>query len=347
MSSLGLDYLSSGRKSSEREGYVQHVSNAVKNAIRMFTPSARPHILLRMLNRCSCLLLVLFLAAGAGAQALEPRFYSNAPKGMNFSIVGYVYSEGALSFAPALGLENAELSVQSAVLAYARSGSLFGKSAKVDVAVPYAFMSGSATADGAPVSREVDGFADPQFRGSVNFIGAPALTLEEFRDYQQNFVMGASLKMTAPAGQYDDDKLINVGMNRWSFAPEVGMSKTFGPLILEVAGAVTLYTDNDDFLGTTLEQAPLYSAQGHAVYTFPRGIWLALNATYYTGGRTTVGGVVKDNLQRNSRIGATLAFPITKLHSLKLYASSGVSTRTGSDFNTFGAAWQYRWGGGL
>ncbi len=300
-----------------------------------------------MLTRCSCLLLVLFLAAGAGAQALEPRFYSNAPKGMNFSIAGYVYSEGALSFAPTLGLENAELSVQSAVLAHARSGSLLGKSAKIDVAVPYSFISGSATFEGGPVSRKVDGFADPQFRGSVNFIGAPALTMEEFRDYKQSFVMGGSFKVTAPFGQYDDDKLINVGMNRWSFAPELGMSQTFGPLILEWAGAVTLYTDNDDLQGKTLEQDPLYSAQGHAVYTFPRGIWLAFNATYYTGGRTTVGGVVKDNLQRSSRIGATLAFPLTQQHSLKLYASSGVSTRTGSDYDTYGLAWQYRWGGGL
>lgn len=300
-----------------------------------------------MLSRCSCLLLVLFLAAGAGAQALEPRFYSNAPIGMNFAIAGYLYSSGALSFTPSLDLENAELSMHSAVLAYARSGRLFGKSAKFDVVAPYASLSGTATQEGSPVSRDVDGFADPQFRGSINFIGAPALTLEEFRDYQQNFVMGASLKMTAPAGQYDDDKLINVGMNRWSFAPEVGMSKTFGPLILELAGAVTLYTDNDDFLGTTLEQAPLYSAQGHAVYTFPRGIWLALNATYYAGGRTTVEGIEKDNFQKNSRIGATLAFPVDKRNSLKLYSSAGVSTRTGSDFNTYGAVWQYRWGGGL
>ena len=320
---------------------------ALKTRSRMFTPSARPHILFRMLNRCSYFLLVLFLAAGAGGQALEPRFYSNAPRGMNFALAGYVYSEGALSFAPSLGVENAEFSVQSAVLAYARSGSLLGKSAKVDVVVPYAFLSGSGTADGAPVSREVDGFADPQFRGSVNFIGAPALTLEEFRDYQQNFVMGASFKVTAPLGQYDDDKLVNIGMNRWSFAPELGMSQTFGPLILELAGAVTLYMDNDDLLGQTLEQDPLYSAQGHAVYTLPRGIWFAFDATYYTGGRTSVGGVEKDNLQRSSRIGATLAFPITKLHSLKLYASSGVSTRTGSDFDTYGVAWQYRWGGGL
>jgi hypothetical protein len=159
--------------------------------------------------------------------------------------------------------------------------------------------------------------------------------------------MGASFKVTAPLGQYDDDKLVNIGMNRWSFAPELGMSQTFGPLILELAGAVTLYMDNDGLLGQTLEQDPLYSAQGHAVYTLPRGIWFAFDATYYTGGRTSVGGVEKDNLQRSSRIGATLAFPLTKLHSLKLYASSGVSTRTGSDFDTYGVAWQYRWGGGL
>jgi len=237
--------------------------------------------------------------------------------------------------------------VQSALMAYARSGGLFGKSAKVDLSVPYAFLSGSAIYEGAPVSREVDGFGDPQFRGSINFIGAPALTLKEFMDYQQNFVMGASLKVTAPMGQYDDEKLINIGMNRWTFAPELGMSQSLGPLILELSGAVTLYTDNDDLLGQTLEQNPLYSVQGHAVYTFPRGIWLALDATYYTGGRTTVAGVEKDNFQSNSRIGATLALPITKRHSLKLNANSGVSTRTGTDFDTYGIAWQYRWGGGL
>jgi hypothetical protein len=300
-----------------------------------------------MLNKYLCLLLILLLAADAGAQALEPRFYSNAPIGMNFAIAGYVYSSGNLSFAPSLDLENAELDMHSAVLAYARSGSLFGKSAKVDVAVPYASLSGTAIQAGSPVSRDVEGFADPQFRGSVNFIGAPALTLEEFRDYRQHFVMGASFKATAPFGQYDDDKLINVGMNRWSFAPELGMSRSFGPLIIELAGAVTLYTDNDDLKGQTLEQDPLYSAQGHAVYTFPRGTWFAFDATYYAGGRTTVGGIEKDNFQKNSRMGVTLAFPVNKRNSIKLYSSAGVSTRTGSDFDTYGIAWQSRWGGGL
>ncbi|MDF7801769.1 transporter [Pontiellaceae bacterium B1224] len=292
-------------------------------------------------------LLFLVFAGRVGAQSMEPRFYANAPTGLNFALGGYSYSYGGLSFDPSLIIDNAKLHVNSGVAAYARSFGLFGKSAKFDIAVPYSFLSGTATQEGNPVSRTVNGLNDPQFRGSINFIGAPALTLQEFRDYQQNFVMGASLKVTAPLGQYDDTKLINLGQNRWSFAPELGMSKVFGPLIVEVAGAVILYTDNDDFLGQTMEKAPIYSVQAHLIYTFPKMVWLALDGTYYLGGETTVSGVKKNNELQNSRMGATLAFPVSRRNSLKLYASAGISTRTGSDFNIFGVAWQYRWGGGL
>ena len=49
----------------------------------------------------------------------------------------------------------------------------------------------------------------------------------------------------------------------------------------------------------------------------------------------------------NSRAGATLALPVDRQNSIKLHASTGVSTRTGSDFNIGGIAWQHRWGGGL
>jgi hypothetical protein len=290
---------------------------------------------------------VIGLACGANGQALEPRFYSNAPTGLNFVLGGYVYSYGGLSFDPALDVENAKLHVHTPVVAYARSFGILGKSAKFDLVLPYSFLSGSATQNGNPVSRSVDGMNDPQFRCSVNFLGAPALSLEQFRSYRQDFVLGASLKMTAPLGQYDNSKLINVGQNRWSFAPELGMSKTFGPLILELAGAVTIYTDNTDLLGKTLEQDPLYAVQGHAIYTLNRGVWLAIDGTYYMGSQTTVGGIEKDNELRNSRIGATVALPVGKYNSIKVYGSAGISTRTGSDFTTVGAAWQYRWGGGL
>lgn len=290
---------------------------------------------------------VLLSGLSASGQALEPRFYSNAPTGLNFLLGGYSYSTGGFSVDPSLNLTDAEIDMHAPFAAYARSGALFGKSAKFDVVVPYGFLSGDGYKDGVYLEREVDGFADPQFRASINLIGAPALTLEEFKDYKQNFILGTSLKVTAPLGQYDADKVLNIGQNRWSFIPEIGASKTFGPLILEVAGAATFYTDNDDFTGGTKEQEPIYSVQGHAIYTFPRGIWVAFNATRYTGGRTTVNGVENSDLQQSSRVGATLAFPVSKKNSLKMFMSSGVAKRTGTDFDLYGIAWQYRWGGGL
>ena len=290
---------------------------------------------------------MIFLAAWACAQSLEPRFYSNAPTGLNFLLSGYTFSTGGLLTDPALQLTDANLELHMPFVAYARSGAVFGKSAKFDVVVPYGFLSGDAFLDGTYVEREVDGFADPQFRGSINLIGAPALTMAEFKDYQQNFILGTSLQVSAPMGQYDTGKLVNIGQNRWSFKPELGASKTFGPLILELAGAIAFYTDNNDFVGQQKKQEPLYSVQGHVVYTFKRGIWLALDATHYAGGKTTIDDVERNDRQQNNRFGATLAMPINKRHSIKLYTSAGVAIRTGSDFNTYGAAWQYRWGGGL
>jgi len=69
--------------------------------------------------------------------------------------------------------------------------------------------------------------------------------------------------VSVPLGQYDSDKLVNIGTNRWSAKPELGISKAWGPLTLELAAGVTFYTDNDDFLGgRTREQDPLTPCKG-------------------------------------------------------------------------------------
>ena len=192
------------------------------------------------------------------------------------------------------------------------------------------------------------GFADPRFHFSLNLYGAPALSLPEFANYKQDIIIGASLRVAAPLGQYDSSKLVNIGTNRWSIKPELGISKALGPLTLDLAAGVTFYTDNDDFFGGhTREQASVYSVQGHLIYNFGRGVWGALDGTYYTGGRTTLDGREGNDLLESSRLGLTLSLLVSIHNSVKLYASTGVSTRTGSDFDAVGIAWQYRWGGGL
>ena len=202
-------------------------------------------------------------AIGVGtacAQDIEPRSYSNAPVGVNFLIAGYAYTQGGVSFDPSLPITNDHLTTSSAVLAYARALDLWGKSAKIDAIVPYTWLSGSAEYVGQPLSRDVNGFADPRFRVSVNFYGAPALTPSEFKNYQQDLIVGASLQVSAPLGQYDSSRLVNLGTNRWAFKPELGVSKTLGSWTLELSGAATFYTDNRNFYSGNLR------SQDHSIH---------------------------------------------------------------------------------
>ena len=174
------------------------------------------------------------------------------------------------------------------------------------------------------------------------------MSLKEFKGYEQDLIIGGSLRVMAPLGQYDDTRVVNIGMNRWSFKPELGVSKAIDQWTLELTAAATFFTRNTDFYdGGTREQDPIYSTQWHMIYSFSNGVWSSLDATYFVGGRTTINGVRGNDLQQNWRIGGTLAFPVDIHNSIKLYASSGVSDRTGNSFDMIGLAWQYRWGGGL
>lgn len=291
---------------------------------------------------------LLLIIAEAEAQDLEPRAYTNIPLGVNFIVTGYACSAGGVLFDPSIPLDNANIKIHGTVLAYARSINVGGLSGKIDMILPYAWLSGTADFQGQPVSRDVSGLGDARVRMSVNFFGATALHLSGFKDYKQDLVVGASLQIYLPVGQYDPERLVNIGTNRFSFKPELGFSKTLGHMQLELTGGVTFFTVNNDFYqGKTMSQDLIVSLQGHFEYNFSRGIWAAIDGTYYWGGSTTVDEVEGNNLQKNTRLGCTLVLPFNLHHSLKLYFSTGVSTRTGSDFDLIGAIWQYRWGGGI
>lgn len=338
--------LESGGDSTAPPGGDEHASMQV----------TRSAVVSRLLNRCSpslglvaaALLSVTILPIRvAYAQDLEPRAYSNTPVGLNFLVAGYNYTDGNIAFDPTLPIANAHYHNDTEIIAFAHSLDLLGDSAKLDVTLPLSEFSGHALVGGQDRQRDISGLGDPRFRFSMNFYGAPALSLKEFAGYQQDLIIGASLSVTPPLGQYDDTKLLNLGNNRWSFRPEMGISKAWGKLTAEFLSSVTFYTDNTDFYyGKTYDQAPLYAVQGHVIYGFKSGIWAALDGTYFTGNRTTVNGVRSDNLQQNTRGGLTVALPVNRYISVKLIASTGTSTRTGSTYNSYGILWQYRWGGG-
>jgi len=290
----------------------------------------------------------------ARAQQLEPRAYANLPIGLNFLIAGYAHSQGDVLADPSVPVSDASAKVDALVLGYVRSLDFWGNSGSIGLVLPYAGISasgqittsGQAEPQATSVTR--DGFGDPVLRLAVNLYGAPALPAERFREYRQDTIVGTSLVVSAPWGRYDGSKLVNIGTNRWSFKPEVGMSQALGPWILEGAFGVTFFSDNDDFFGGhTRKQDPLYAAQAHVIYYFDPGLWGAVDLTYYAGGRTSVDGSVNNDLQQNSRWGATLGKSLDPRNALKLYFSSGVVARTGTSFQTIGVTWQHLWGAGL
>jgi hypothetical protein len=278
------------------------------------------------------------------AQSLEPKLYANAPVGVNVLFMGYGRTQGAIPENTSLGLEDPNLKINSVFLAYGRSFDLFGNNAKVDVILSTSSLTGTAKVSGTPSSREVNGMGDTKVRFTYNLFGAPSLSIKNFASYEQDLIVGCSIQATIPTGQYNASKLINIGTNRWALKPAIGISKKVGNYTFEFAADAEFYTVNNDFFGATKrKQEAIYSTQAHLLYTFNSAMWLAVGLTYYWGGDYVNNGVSANSKLRNTRIGVTLAYPIDKQNSIKIYGSSGVDTQYGTDFDAISIAWQHSW----
>lgn len=277
------------------------------------------------------------------AQDLEPRSYTNIPINLNFFAAGYLHSEGGVSPSPGVLLENAQLNINTAALAYVRSFDLAGSSAKVDVTLARSCFEGSAILNGERIETDNCGYNDPTLKLTWNFLGAPAFKISEFSTWQQGVVVGTSLEVTAPIGSYNADRLLNASANRWILRPGIGMSQKLGDWYYNLIASIRFYGDNNEYLGQgILEQEPQYTLQAHLIYTIGRGHWISLNSNYFIGGETIKNGVNSNDDQDNSRFGLTYSIALNRANSIKLNYSTGVLTRFGNDFDSFGAFWMYR-----
>jgi len=294
----------------------------------------------------SCLAIATLLSSFGTAQAqqLEPRAYSPAPIGLNFLGIGTLYTSGGVVTDPSLPIQNVQARVYNVVPYYGRTFGLLGRLANVGVMIPFA--EAKVHGDVFDVNRNIDrtGLLDPQVRFAVNLLGGPALTREEYRQHKPETTLGASLTVSAPFGQYDPSKLINLGTNRWACKPELGLSQPVDKWVFELYAGVWLFEANDNFFGGQVKrQDPLASFQAHIGYDVRPGLWAAFDFTYYAGGQTTLDGQPQNDRQGNTRAGFTLSVPTKQNQTLKLTWARGVSTRIGSNFDTLGVAWQWNW----
>lgn len=278
------------------------------------------------------------------AQELEPGAYWPLPRGLNIVTVVEGVSWGDVNFDPALPVEDARATISATALAFTRAFGLAGRSANFGAVVP--IIAGHVEGLYLGEFTEVDRFGqgDPRFKLGVNVFGAPAMTPKEFASYRQKLLVGVSLSVAPPLGQYDNTKVINLGNNRWSFKPEIGLSRASGKWVVEFMAGVWLFTDNTDFVGNrTREQDPVLVTQVHLTHRFTPGMWLAANANFYTGGRTTVAGRPNLDLQKNSRVGFTFSRALTRRQSIRASISRGAYTTIGADFNAVAVGYNFAW----
>jgi hypothetical protein len=296
------------------------------------------------LFRAAATLALLSMPLGASAQELEPGAYWPIPKGLNIVTVANSLNWGDLAFDPAAPIDEASATVNTTALIFTGTFSLAGRSAQAGVVMPIVagHVEGLYLGEFAEVGRF--GLGDPRLRLAMNLYGAPAMTQKEYASYRQEGIVGVSLTVALPLGQYDSEKLINIGTNRWSIKPEVGLSRTLGQWVLELMAGVWLFTENPEFFGgRTREQDPIAATQVHVTYKFNPGMWLAADANFFTGGRTTIGGKLSADLQRNSRIGATFSAAIDRRQAIRLAFSRGALTTIGADFTSIAASYSYVW----
>lgn len=291
-------------------------------------------------------LLPLLIGLPLAAQDLDPRSYIRLPLKTYTVITGYSFSYGGVLTDPTLPIENMEASVHTASLGYAQSLNLLGLSSQIMLSLPYSWASVSGLVTGQQQSVARSGLADSRLRLTVLVLGAPAVDLEEFMTAPKKTILGVSMSLGMPTGEFFSEKLINIGTNRWSFKPEVALSQPLGKRwLLDFYSGVWFFSSNYSFYpgSSVRSQEAMGAFQLHISYNITPRFWVAYNATYYTGGRSSIDDTFNDDRQSNTRIGLTAVLPVGKSNSIRLAASTGAVVRVGQDFTTYSVGWQHSW----
>jgi hypothetical protein len=298
-------------------------------------------------NTCMGLLFVFSSFFKGIAQDLEPRAYLRVPVNANIILPGFNHSHGEVLTDPSVPIKEFKANVETFALGYAQTIRLFGRTAQAFAVLPFCIAHASAIVAGQFLPVDRTGLADIRARLSLLLVGGTALTLSLFaKQKKTNTILGTSLTIQSPTGQYFPDKLVNLGTGRWAFKPEIALSQSLGKQwLLDVYTAVWIFTSNHSYFpGTAVRsQQPVGSLQSHISYNLGPLAWAAFNATYYVGAKSTVDGASNDDQVSNFRLGTTLAFPTGKRSGLKLAFSKGLVVVRGTNFTTISLGWSYLW----
>jgi hypothetical protein len=305
---------------------------------------------IKCIYTCVCIFFVLGLSLSCLAQELEePRRWTHLPIGTNYVGGSYIYSDADIYSDPVLQIQDAKMKMNTWAFQYVRTFELFRRSARVDFTQCFQQGRWKGLVSGVPQSTKRSGLSDSLLRFAVDLYGAPPLERKEFAAYRAKVdvetIIGAALIVQLPTGQYYADKLINLGTNRFTFRPQIGVLHNSGKWSMDFTGTVWLYTDNDNFFnGSKLKQDPLYSGQADLVYTFRPGLWVSAGGGYFYGGESTVNGTEENDKRKSLAWALSLGYPVARRLGVKVaYLGNRTQRSIGQDSDSIALAFSFFW----
>jgi hypothetical protein len=282
------------------------------------------------------------------AQFAEAHHYDNAPVGVNQLELAYAYARSDASIDTSLVVAGARFNLNQGTITYTRYFGFLHRTAWVDASIPVADLSGSVT--GTNVQGSTTGSGDSSYAVTALLKGGPALNVGQFADYTPTTTVGVSLTISAPTGQYNPNKLLNLGSDRWSFKPEMAVSHPFGSeqkWQCDVYARAYFFTDNTSYHGREiLRQEPLPGLEGHISYLFVHNAWASIDTLYSFRGATVINGIHQNDAQTSFTLGSEVNVSLNQRNSLVVQFAKALVHQNGPALTGLAVKYTYSWGKG-
>lgn len=176
-----------------------------------------------------------------------------APKDSQILTAYGMFIDGNQALDPGVSSRNIDLEVDIGVFQYTHSFSIFDNACGAFLIAPFGSTEGTFNFSNFSRTGESSGLGDIQFGSVIGLYGSPALEVADYITYDPGFSLGLLGKLTAPTGEYDEDKVINLGANRWGLQVGVPMGYYLGDSLLdpdlttfELLPSVFFFGDNSD-----------------------------------------------------------------------------------------------------
>ncbi len=272
-------------------------------------------------GRLATLAVLILILPTLAISGVPPRFYWKTLSGTNAVPVIYQTMGGNVNpLDPAQLVDpdvNVNFNADITIAGFARILPVFGRASMLAVLVPMGRVTSTTTAGAVTVTETAGGYGDPLIEFTINLIGSdPIMNIPDVIRYEPGFSLDFLIDLGLPLGEYDSNKSVNIGQNRfytrigtpivWQLGPWVPGRRT----TLEFLPNVYIYGDNDEFLGTqTLETDPMYGLEAHLTRDFTESFWGSLDLVTISGGKSTINGVAGSSVD-STTFGYTLGYQI-------------------------------------